>query len=293
MVAVAVLAMAACGGDDASVSYDAAVADAATIDAPEDVADAEPADAHAADASPPDAHVPPPPPDAHAPPDAHLPPDAHVPPPPPPDAGTGACDPVHQTGCGPGQKCDLGANGNFACVADGTLADFRVCDPARPNACVAGFTCRDTSFGDHRCARFCTVAEQDELCRSNEPCTSVRTTTDGHDYHMCRAPNACNPVLDDCLDASKQCTWNAPGAFCLAPGAVAPGGTCSSSAQCQRGASCIAGAPGQPMHCFKLCDPDAASPSCAPGVTCTFFATIGPQAIGACGYSTPLGPRLR
>jgi hypothetical protein len=104
---------------------------------------------------------------------------------------------------------------------------------------------------------------------------------------MCKSPNACNPILDDCANAAQQCTWNEPGAFCLAPGNVADGSICSSSAQCKRGSSCLPGGVGQPHHCFHLCDPTASASSCAGAAECTFFATIGPQAIGACGYSLP------
>ena len=256
-LAFVLLALAACGGDDDSPGAADAAVDARVILDVELVPDAPPADAA---------------------PDARL-----------PDGGVSpfVCDPVHQTGCGAGQKCDLGANGTFGCVANGTLDDFRVCDPTQPNACLAGFTCRGTNFGDNRCARLCTVAEQDELCRSNEPCTSVRTTSDGHEYRMCKSPNACNPVLDDCADAALQCTWSEPGAFCLAPGNVSDGSTCTSSAQCKRGSSCLPGAVGQPRKCFHLCDPEAATSSCAAAAACTFFATIGPQHVGACGYTLP------
>jgi hypothetical protein len=115
----------------------------------------------------------------------------------------------------------------------------------------------------------------------------VRTTSDGHEYRMCKSPDACNPVLDDCVDAAKTCAWTSIIAACLAPGTVAPGGVCTTPLQCQRGAACLAGGPGQPMHCFQICDPNAAASACAPGVSCTFFATTGPQAVGACGYTLP------
>jgi hypothetical protein len=248
-------ALVACG-DDAPVTPSA---DAA--------ADARPADAAPGPDAPFDA----------APVDARL-----------PDAATSpfVCDPVHQTGCGPLEKCDLAASGTFACVADGTLGDFRVCDPARPNACAAGFTCRDTNFGDHRCARLCTVAEQDDLCRSSEPCASSRTTSDGHDYLMCKSPNACNPVLDDCADPTKTCAWTSIISACLVPGTVDDGGACDSPARCKRGSSCLPTGPGQ-MRCFRTCDPDAATSGCGAAVACTFFGTTGPQHVGACGYMLP------
>jgi hypothetical protein len=249
------VALAACGGDD-----DASSVDASPIDA--SAADVVPGADARFDAAPIDARLP----------------DAAVSP--------FVCDPVHQTGCGAGQKCDLAASGTFACVAGGSLGDFRVCDPARPNACAAGFTCRDTSFGDHRCARLCTVAEEDDLCRSNEPCTSVRTTSDGHEYLMCKSPNACNPVLDDCGDAAKTCAWTSIISACLAPGTVADGGACDSPAKCRRGSACLPTGPGQ-SRCFEVCDPDAAAPGCAAAAACTFFGTTGPQRVGACGYTLP------
>jgi len=193
------------------------------------------------------------------------------------------CDPVHQTGCGNGQKCDLAASGTFACVPNGTLGDFRLCDLTQPNACVAGTTCRNTNFmGENRCAPLCDPNQ--DTCRPNEPCNSVRMTSDGHEYRMCANNNQCNPVLDDCKDTSKGCGWSQFGAFCVPPGSVADGAACQTITSCKRGSACLAVA-GAGNKCFKVCNPAGGAPGCGAGVTCSFFSTIGPQQVGACGYT--------
>ncbi len=281
-----------CGGDspspdargvDAS-TIDGAVVDVRTVDVVDGPGIDGAIDAPVVDAAVIDVLVPPPdvaqPIDAR-PPDAAPPIDAR----PPPDAMPGpfVCDPVHQTGCAAGQKCDLGASGTFECVPDGTLADFRLCDPVRPNACVAGTTCRNTNFaGENRCAPLCDPGE--DTCRVGEPCNSVRTTSDGHQYRMCANNNQCNPVLDDCKDTSKACGWSAFGAFCVVPGSIPDGGSCTTITSCKRGSTCLA-VPGAGNKCFKVCNPAGGAPACGAGVTCSAFSTIGPQAIGACGYN--------
>ncbi len=87
------------------------------------------------------------------------------------DGGTGAsedggvltvtCDPVAQTGCGVGQKCDLfcGANGpELGCRLDqGELQGGQACVPSTstgPATCVKGTTCL-TSASALACTTFC------------------------------------------------------------------------------------------------------------------------------------------
>lgn len=199
-----------------------------------------------------------------------------------PDAGVMpfVCDPVHQTGCGVGLKCDIAASGTFACVPDGNLGDFRRCNPILPNACAAGFSCRGTFFGDYRCARLCNLGE--DQCRTDEPCNSRRTTTDGKEYRMCATNQMCNPVLDDCSEPGKHCTFAFRG-VCVTPGPVADGGLCQSAADCMQGSACLKAGLGEVNKCFKLCNPAGGAPACPTGVTCSQFATVGPQAVGGCG----------
>lgn len=246
---VAGLLLAGCGDDDDDDGADGSTIDAAPIDAPsiDGGSDA------AIDAGLPDASVSP-----------------------------FVCDPVHQTGCQAGQKCDIAASGTFACVSDGTLGDFRRCDPTQPNACAAGYSCRGTFFGDHRCARLCNLGE--DQCRVDEPCNSVRMTSDGHKYRMCATNQECNPILDDCSDPAKHCTWNIRG-VCAAPGNTPDGSSCQSSLDCQQGSACLKVGLGNVFKCFKMCDPAGGAPACTAGVACTLFTTVGPQDVGACGFT--------
>ena len=208
----------------------------------------------------------------------------------PADAGGGfVCDPVTQAGCVTGQKCDIAASGTFACVPDGDLGEFQVCAATRPSACHAGFSCHDTNFGDSRCARLCSSSAQ---CRADEACSSVRTTTDGRQYRTCTSSQVCNPIVDDCPAPADACMYIVTGvattSFCFAPGAVADGAPCDPAHhECTRGSSCLPTGVGQPLRCFRMCDPAGGLPDCPTGASCTPFATVGPQAVGACGFPAP------
>jgi hypothetical protein len=207
----------------------------------------------------------------------------------PVDAGTDGpamtpfvCDPVKQTGCAPGQKCDLQA-GTFACVADGPLGDFHVCDPAQ-QPCAAGFTCRETNYGDHRCARLCD-GPASSLCVQGMCKQAPKQTSDGHTYFMCSAQNECSLLLQDCVSPSDDCAYTAgAGAFCLAPQTpqVADGEVCLASSYCARGSACLQGSDLK-SRCRHLCDPAGGAPTCPTGVTCVKFTDIQGQPTGACG----------
>lgn len=200
-----------------------------------------------------------------------------------PDAGEMpfVCDPVHQSGCGVGLKCDIAANGTFACVPDGNLGDFRLCNPILPNACAAGLSCRGTFFGDYRCARLCNLAE--DQCRTDEPCNSRHTTTDGKTYRMCATNQMCNPILDDCGEPGKHCTFAFRG-ICVIPGHVVDGELCHSGIDCVQGSACLKAGLGEVYKCFKLCNPAGGAPACPTAIMCTRFTTVGPQDVGVCGF---------
>jgi hypothetical protein len=190
------------------------------------------------------------------------------------------CDPVAQTGCSTGEKCDIDENGTFGCVPDGTIGDFERCEPDRPNACVAGFTCRDTNYGDFRCARLC---DADEQCHTGETCTSQRKTSDDHPYLMCAPTSECQPFLQDCIDPADFCAFTPVGAFCLKPGAapLPDESPCQVPADCEAISACLDRGPVD--RCTRLCDPVDGEPGCADGVECRAVTDIGPQQVGGCG----------
>jgi len=195
-----------------------------------------------------------------------------------------ACDPIHQTGCGANEKCDLAANGTFGCVPNGTLGDFHVCDETLPNACSAGFTCSGTFFAAHRCTRLCSQLE--DQCRSNEPCQREHMTSDGKQFLTCVTHEECNPITDDCLTPNTHCTYLVVISACRKPGMVADGAACQirsdDTQDCAQGSACVVVGPGDATKCVKLCNPAGGSPACPTGATCVTFAKVGPQDVGMC-----------
>jgi hypothetical protein len=202
------------------------------------------------------------------------------------DGGIGGfqCDFIHQTSCGANEKCDLAADGRFACVRNGTLGDFQVCDDTMPNACTAGFTCSSTFFAAHRCTRLCSQLE--DQCRSNEPCEREHTTSDNKQFLTCVTHEECNPISDDCTTPGTHCTYLLTISACRKPGTVPDGDVCQLRADdtqdCVQGSACVTVGPGTAKKCVKLCDPSARTPTCSAGATCLPFTTVGPQSVGTC-----------
>jgi len=203
------------------------------------------------------------------------------------DAGVSfVCDPIHQTGCRAGEKCDIAGTGTFGCVPDGTLGDFRLCgDKDKPNDCAAGFTCSQTFSPANRCTRIC--SELEPSCQRNEKCMTEHMTQDGKQYLTCTTHEACNPILDDCVQPNMHCTYLAVAnlSVCKIAGTVADGATCqlrSSDAQdCMAGSACLQVGAGGTFKCVRMCNLTGGSPACLSG-TCMPFGMVGPQAFGTC-----------
>lgn len=198
------------------------------------------------------------------------------------DANPFVCDPVGQTGCETGQKCDLAESDTFACVPSGSVGAFQHCEPVLPNACQAGFSCRETFWADYRCARLCDPKKSD--CPGEE-CASERSTSDGNSYWMCQAQNECAPLQQDCLSPSDACYFVVgAGAFCVQPKAttVPDGTTCVAATDCARGSTCLEFR-GR-TRCYRMCAPARAEQDCGAGVGCTALGNVGPDEVGACGY---------
>lgn len=199
------------------------------------------------------------------------------------DGGPFVCDPIHQTGCASGEKCDIAGTGTFGCVPDGTLGDFRRCAaPDQPNDCAKGFTCSGTFSAASRCTRLCSQLEPS--CRTEEPCNRTHTTSDGRQYLTCRTNEVCNPLLDDCAEPNTHCTYLLVRSACLPSGTVADGAACElrdGAQDCLPGSACLR-VTGNAFQCVRMCNPGGGAPACPIGVTCTQIATVGPQAVGFC-----------
>lgn len=203
---------------------------------------------------------------------------------PTPRVERGSCDLVLQTGCASGEKCDL-VNDRAGCVAAGKLAELYRCKPGRADECLAGLTCVETQFGDHRCARFCDPARAEPCGAETTAGCAARATSAGFAYHVCRLRHACIPTLQDCADASQLCYWSSFGAFCLTPqsNTKPDGAACQVPQECGRGSTCWFAERPEESRCFKICSPSATEPGCAAAQPCSEVDRAGADRIGLCG----------
>jgi hypothetical protein len=136
-----------------------------------------------------------------SPPDASAVPDAG-----PPDALSGPCDPVAQTGCGDGEKCawvDLTSSlGLLTCVPDGDRQLDETCtygpdgEDTGFDDCVAGTACAST------CRPVCALDSDD--CGANAVCVNdANFGTPPAGYGVCQ--QLCNPFTQVTLDGEAAC----------------------------------------------------------------------------------------
>jgi len=197
-------------------------------------------------------------------------------------AGNG-CDPVAQTGCDPGDACDVISRADL----EGTvthLTDCRRADAvAPPNRCVAGMTCAPGALcvnlsGARHCMQIC-AGEAD--CAGPTQCLQLDAEVP---FGVCTADcdllaNTGCPAGLDCLAGTipRVDGGRTTAAFCVAAGAVPIGGSCDSAAfGCEAPAACIGG------RCVALCD--RAASDCTPPATCQAFSEGDPAVSG-----TPVG----
>jgi hypothetical protein len=154
----------------------------------------------------------------------------------PADVAALPCDPIVQTGCPSGRACLLMA-GQLVCGAAGDTPEFGRCDPAAgPDPCTAGTICRQTHFGDYRCARFCA---NDGGCGQGGRCNDEVPASVGPALGLCTRTDECDVQSQDCQDQSQGCYRSFVGDFCLPPGTVADGASCSLPNDCRRGSLCL------------------------------------------------------
>jgi hypothetical protein len=176
------------------------------------------------------------------------------------------CDPVAQTGCGPGQACYWDeASLAYACLAAGSGPAGAAC--ALDPDCFPGLTC---------------VGECVPYCRpqaSPTPCTGEGAACRddlGSGFGAC-VNDRCDPRAQDCANAADACYPAQTGTFCAAPGTVADGLTCTAVTDCRKGSTCLGSS--QSKQCYRLCDATAATDLCA-ATSQTCITMSGP--LGVC-----------
>lgn len=186
----------------------------------------------------------------------------------------GACDVVQQN-CAAGQKCTYVVAADRsrarACVPAGALTEGASCDSTQ-DACDRGLICVQG-----QCVRYCYSTSQ---CGQGSVCARVLAQNGTPEFAVtCRAIPQCDPLAQNCM-SGKACYPSSTGSFCLSPGSLPEGQSCSTStANCQAGFSCSLPSPGAQGSCAKICNLDGGVPSCASG-HCT------PQGVGY-GVCTP------
>ncbi len=187
----------------------------------------------------------------------------------PPDACAifnSSCNPIYQTGCAAGQKCELmhGPDGeplrtcgdvHFACVPPGPVE--------------LGSACTVTDYWDD-CdpSGFCHSGVCVAYCGRPDPqCTTGYCLYSGYGS-ICAQP--CDPLASTCGSAEAcQLGWGAERPGCAPPGPGAEGDACIAQYDCRPGLTCS----GYPdPRCVVICAVGGGEPSCAADQTCIEWA---------------------
>lgn len=200
-----------------------------------------------------------------------MPPDAR------PDGSVvpGTCDPVAQD-CPAGYKCSLvpaaspGDPSEPGCVEDtGNRGAMEACTPATPTLpddCDRGLVCRGD---DPHCLEFC-ASDPTDTCGPGTICAfDVDLDADLFvDVQFCGL--LCDPLAQNCPDASTACYPSRRGTVCASEGASNPpvgeGGYCPYANSCAEGLGCFGS--GSDWYCYRLCDPYDGVPGCSVGQSC-------------------------
>lgn len=184
---------------------------------------------------------------------------------------SGVCDPVCQTGCPCGQRCQVTAAGLKCLAPAGGLTAGMVCTP-EADACAPGLTCLQEACGNDlgRCYRFCRDAG---ACNGTGVCGTPVLLPDRTDsgQRVCDlGVQACDPYAGTgCADPALQCYVLGPTQrTCDCPSGldVAAGAACNNPNDCAAGLACLQMGTGG-TRCVKLCE----SAADCPGSTCDPF----------------------
>jgi hypothetical protein len=136
------------------------------------------------------------------------------------------------------------------------------------DACAAGAFC-PTEKG--HCWALCGGPEGPEACPAGESCLVF------NDGVLPLCTPTCDPLVQDCVDATCVRDWAEPAGFSCLPswsGAVGPASPCVSDLECQSGALCM------PAERFDVC---AGTSCCA--IVCDLFAMQPDVACSTAGVS--------
>jgi hypothetical protein len=190
------------------------------------------------------------------------------------------CDPVCQSGCLCGQRCQLlgdqAGHYNFKCGTPptGTLLDnFQPCDTSN-DLCKPGLSCllpppQSTGCGP-QCNRYC---RRNVDCPTDSLCGLGAEISGQQSILICTPPAvACNPILQTVAPAcSSSLAGNTCYVFsseqpdqtmCDCAGTIAAGAVCTDLHSCVAGYECAGG------KCQKLCLLPTSGLACPVGQTC-------------------------
>jgi hypothetical protein len=204
------------------------------------------------------------------------------------------CDPVAQTGCGPGEKCTLGATGT-TCLSNGNKATGQQCGTGGADDCVAGDLCSVDSMTatTDMCREFCNT---DTDC--HQPAAPAGATAEpkngphciitftGTTAKACTVP--CNPVTragaSGC-PGTLACVYGGTATIpeltdCSTPGSKLDGAVCADSSECANGLVCVGSA--ATYHCRQVCRNATPGDCSGAGYLCAVPAGVTAPMFGFC-----------
>ena len=178
------------------------------------------------------------------------------------------CDPVCQTGCGCGLRCNVTMSG-VACAAPvGAKLVGAICQPGTDD-CGPGLACLEETCGTNlgRCYRYC---RDGAGCGASGVCAMAVLRPDGTEsgQRACAlGASPCDAIArTGCPDPALNCYVTGPNqTICDCPGGRdrAVGETCNGYNDCALGAWCLSVA-GAASRCYKLCRSTADCAGCMP-----------------------------
>jgi hypothetical protein len=195
----------------------------------------------------------------------------------PPDAAAATCtpraavcDPVCNTGCGAGQRCDISGTANQGqCITTSgeTQQSGQSCTAtATTDSCVAQNAC----LADSKCYRLCYV---DSDCGTNRCCNisiGLGTANTPSGFNACGASAGCDPTVTNAGSCGTgnacyfiPCATNTSNTDCASAGTGTTGTSCTYVNDCAPGYDCVGSTP----QCHRTCR--LASPNCPTNTTCT------------------------
>jgi hypothetical protein len=187
-----------------------------------------------------------------------------------------ACDPITQSPCGHTQACVV-EQGETVCAEAGTLDTGAACGQMAGGGCRRGLVCAvppgssGTGMGPDGgaiCLDVCDASQAIDSCPAGTTCSGVLEAFMGN-ARLCVATTECDLLDPTSCGKGQKCDLGPPPKTqCFPDGTLTEGAACGGPGQsCQAGLVCIAVGT-DPETCRPVCDPAAATSSCAAGTTC-------------------------